>query len=646
MALYVYKKYNAQYYSYPPTYELRSGAFDSGGQRTISGYTGYSFNSSTGVITYTGGYSSTNNGRRVSGSSSSVTVMDSDIYGYTANTYNSVLVSSGGSGYTRGTYIGQVVAEDGTLPNGWRHSDGFWYERKVLAGDPVLTAPNGGEVFDKIHEIIFTVPRTGLRAQIELSRDNGATWSTLISRSAVDATSYTHDFTNVPESSVAKVRIKLYDGELLIGQDESNGVFAIRHNVAPSPPTLVTPVGITIDYDTANVYRWIHNDDGPQNYAQVQYRENDPANGFVSDWYVKDISSTAQETLIVHDPGVGVGERVRMEWRVRTQDQYGLLSAWSDIRVYYIGAKPNVPEITSPVNPIITARPIISWISPGQVAYRLRILNALGDLEFDSGTVNSIATARTAPFDFINGSQYTIELATMNNFGSWSDIAVVERTVAYTPPAKPQLQAFGDGPFIMLAISNPSPEVGEPEPIGNDVYKLIDGSWTLIATDVLTNYRDYSYTSGIKESYFVRTRGANGTYRDSDIVDITVILPSTYLSSTSIPNNTVDLKYAIATTRSLPQSRTIVRLEGRKRPVARLSDYQAESLSLSTLCETREEMNSILNLIGLTEPLLYRDPEGRKAYISIDTVSEEDIVGTTFTRVSITADAVDYEEAI
>lgn len=643
MARYVYEKSQAFYYS--PPYELTQTNAGSGpSPGSISGYSSYNFDQWSGVITMSGGISSTSNGTRYSGGGSSVTRYDLDIYGYSWTTFT---VTGGGGGYYyKGNFVEYVIAEDGTYISGARNSDGFWYERKVLAENPVVTSPNGGEVFDKIHNITFTVPRTGLRAQVELSRDNGVTWSTLISRTAIGATTYNHDFTNIPESSLAKVRVKLYDGDIFIGQDESNGVFTIRHNVAPSKPTLVTPVGITIDYDTDNVFRWVHNDDGPQNYAQLQYRENDPVLGYLSEWYVKDINSSVQETLIAHDPGVGVGERVRMEWRVRTQDQYGLLSTWSDIKVYYIGAKPNVPTLTNPTNPINTARPIISWISAGQVAYRLRILNALGNVEFDSGIVNSIATARTAPFNFINGAQYTIELSTMDSFGLWSDTLVEQRTVAYTPPAKPQLQAFGDGAFIMLAVTNPSVEVGEPEPIGNDVYKLIDGSWTLIATDVLTNYRDYSYTSGIKESYFVRTRGANGTYRDSEIVDITAMLSSTYLSSTSIPSNAVELKYASATSRSLPQSRTIVRLEGRKRPVARLNDYQADSLSLSVLCETRDEMNSIIKLIGLTEPLLYRDPEGRKAYIAVDTVSEEDIVGTTFTRVSITADAVDYEEAI
>lgn len=644
MAQYVYKKYNAIFNS--SYYYLAQSTPYWDTQPSISGYTGYTFDQNTGIITYLGAQSSTTAGTRYTGSSTSLTARNISNGNVQVTDYSSQYSPSY---YSRGTYIGPVIAEDGTYPNNARHTDGFWYERTLLAENPTLISPNGGEVIDQNHTITWTNPRSGLRTQVELTRDNGQTWTTLLSRSSVDATSFTFNFVNTPESSLSKIRITSWDGDLAIGADDSNGVFTIRHNQAPFKPTLLDPVNRTIDFDTPYRFRWQHNDDGAQASAQVQYREYDTVNGYISSWMTKDISGSEQETNIMYDPGVGPGQRVRMEWRVRTVDQFGLISPWSDVGVYYIGSQPNAPVITSPEPIVNDARPIISWTFPSQVAYKLRIRDALGDLAFDSGTVNSTIRTVTSPIDFVNGAEYTIEIEAVDNIGLWSDIATLEVLVSYTPPKVPVTESFVLDGGVRLSWINPAPDEGEPEVVRNEVYKLINDEWLRIAFGEFRSFTDYDVASEEALIYKVRALGENGTFSDSPNIQQTAArITGMYLYDVLDPAGTIHhFKNVDAYTRAeeAETEHDFRHYAGRERPVLVYGEFEDMIVNADLYLISDEIGASKLRSYRKNRSVLqYRDGYGRKFYTSIPQLRLLEV--TYGHKTELTFREIDYEGGV
>lgn len=92
-------------------------------------------------------------------------------------------------------------------------------------------------------EVYYGKP-SPLQYQIQLSPDNGQTWKDIVALTAAGVTSYTYDFTNEPETSLAKIRIRAYDGTSYGPWDESNGVFTIVHKTQIGTFKINTSTGI------------------------------------------------------------------------------------------------------------------------------------------------------------------------------------------------------------------------------------------------------------------------------------------------------------------------------------------------------------------------------------------------------------------
>ncbi|KFM92910.1 fibronectin type III domain-containing protein [Paenibacillus macerans] len=62
--------------------------------------------------------------------------------------YNSFSAQPSGYTYSRGAFIGDVQAPDGTYPNNGRHSDGYWYVKgEVINTSPTLTVTTTGDKY-------------------------------------------------------------------------------------------------------------------------------------------------------------------------------------------------------------------------------------------------------------------------------------------------------------------------------------------------------------------------------------------------------------------------------------------------------------------------------------------------------------------
>jgi hypothetical protein len=128
MAKYFYDKYYVDtvsdgysyYSSYYRTYTEPSGQ--------ISGYTGFSFNSSTGQFSVTGSVIYTSSGTVYTGSGSET--MANSISGTTVT--QTMYYSYASSHSVRGSFIETIIAEDGMYPNNGINGS-YWYVKRSLA---------------------------------------------------------------------------------------------------------------------------------------------------------------------------------------------------------------------------------------------------------------------------------------------------------------------------------------------------------------------------------------------------------------------------------------------------------------------------------------------------------------------------------
>lgn len=613
MVQYIYQKYNAQLNS--GSYFLSQTGQSNSANATALGWTDYSFNTTTGVVSTAGTFIDTSSG--------SVYVVNSNVLtqktvtgGQTALTTFESFYS--GDYYTQGSLIGQVIAEDGTYPTNGRHTDGFWYVRRVDATSPTLISPNGGELVNESVLVQWTNARTGLKTRIDVSFNNGSTWST-VATTAIDATSYLYDTLTLAESNIAKIRVTHIDGTLLTISDESNGVFTIRHNIAPLAPTLIEPVGTKVNALNVTRFTWQHNDADAQSKAEIRVREQ----GYI-DWETFTVIGSQAEVFAALDYGVAP---TTMEWQVRTYDQQGLVSPWSQISVFEYLNPTADPVITSPIATVTNSRPVIQWTSPGQVAYQIVITDmdniVLWDTGEISGGISGTIKSRTSGIDFVNGASYRINVRTKDVNGIFSDYVQETVITAYTPPAKPILNAYKAEAAIQLVVTNPTPTGTQPVVVGNDIYKVIDGVHVRIAANVNATYTDYAVADGVEYTYIAVAIGDTDVFSTSDLVTQSVTFKGAYIHDPLDAESTVYHYVYNGTgveTEFTPES-AVLKFAGRKRPVVHFGTYA--EYTVNVVLQASRDMTPMIRLrqfVNNRTPICYRDDNGEFLYGFIQTL--------------------------
>ncbi|SET69301.1 hypothetical protein SAMN05216389_12115 [Oceanobacillus limi] len=523
----------------------------------------------------------------------------------------------------------------------------------VPPSKPNLLIPNGGETWNSLHTITWdssndgsdsnSTPTGDLQYNIQLSTDNGENWHDVVGLTSSGVTSYEYDFINESETSIAKIRIRAYDGYSYGEWDESDGVFTIEHNFAPTIPTDLIPSGGSPQNREELVrLEWKHNDsnDDPQAEFDLQWRLqgnttwNTVNQVTINEYY--ELSNLPHGTI---------------EWRVRTYDQEGLASPYSDTAVFFAGDKPSAPTITSHNNGevISTANPTIQWSSSGQVGYTLRVLESGVEVYSYFGTTNK---AHTIQYDLENQMKYVVELTITNSDGLESDADTATLDISYTPPAEPILATSTEDAAIVIHIDNPTPVDTEPTVKYNNLYKRIDGEFVRIATNIEPNgqYTDYAVASGEQQEYFVRSHGDNNTYSDSGSILELLILNVAIIASAKNPSNFVNIEYGSGAVgpdvnANLQLERTLLNFAGRAKSVAEFGGNITESLPTTFIVKSREELGKLRNLVRNMETLLYRDYRGRKVYVTVGGLEELDISNGMY-EVSAIFDEVDYKEEV
>lgn len=540
------------------------------------------------------------------------------------------------TGYTiyqhivKSDFIEVVSAEDGTYPdNGF--SGGFWYEKVALDESIILTSPNGGETVNEGFSITWTLSAAGLKTKIELSTDNGNTWKTLLTTNA-GVTSYSYDFANELESSICKIRVTPTDGNNTGTSDVSDGVFTIAHNQAPTVPTNLAPAnGQIIDRTEIQRLNWKHNDNDAQSKFDLQWSSD----GGQTWTTVTKISTNQYSDFAANTFPVGT-----ITWRVRTYDQEGLASPYSNQVTFTAAAPSNAPTITSAAEWNVS-RPTIQWSSVGQVKYQVQILDSINAVVWDSGQITSSNKAVTVGADLVNGSTYTVKVRIADSGGIWSSYAVQSISISFTPPEIPLVTATIDTARASITLEIVNPE-GLTIVTHNDIFR--DGE--RIATGIIGGFTDYTVESEKEYSYRVRAVGENGTYSDSEVTVASVVVKHTQLALTTNYNKWIELKWNPEKSDNRQHNSVSNYFAGRKFAVTDFSENENNNIPNSFAIRDKAELDKLIEIYDAKETVLYRDRRGKRLFGTLNNLSIADESPRTWWTVSFTVNQVDFNEVI
>lgn len=512
-----------------------------------------------------------------------------------------------------------IVGTINQYPINGLHHDGFYYIRTGIENSPIITAPNGGNDINELFTITFTdnKPTAGIRYHIQLTLNNGGSWKDIVALTPVGATSYVYNFVNETPTSTAKVRVRAYDGQNYGAWDESNGVFTIQHNIAPTTPTGLEPSGIVVDRTKTQRLAWRHNDslNDTQSKANIEWRVQG-----ATLWNAITSNGTEQSYFIA----ANTFPNGQIEWRVRTYDQSGLVSPWSGIAVFTVAEPSSAPTILQPSETVSIARPIIEWSSSSQASYQLVIEDSLGAIVWDTGEIVNTVKARTVGVDLLNGGIYTVKVRIKDGSGLFSTFASHTFTVSYTPPAKPIVQAFTGVGAIAITIDHDTPVDTQPTVTLSDVYKQVNGEWIRIATGIDKSFTDYAVASGVEYQYRIQSHGDNGTFTYSDVVSASVTLKGAWIHAVQDAEDTVRqfVYNGVGYDENIEPESAVMKYAGRTRPVIQYGIY--EDYSLTVLLQEREgmgDMDALRSFVRGRETICYRDSDGRVLYGHIPTLN-------------------------
>lgn len=514
---------------------------------------------------------------------------------------------------------------------------------------PTLAEPNGGENWNSLHTITWSgstdADGDSITYEIQLTTNNGSMWKTI--KTGVTGTSTTYDFINEPETTIAKIRVRAFDGTSYSAWDESNNTFEIQHFHAPTAPTNLTPNGGQ-PVDRAKIIRfsWQHND----------VNTNDPQSKFDLQWRLQGGATWNTVTQVTPNLFCDISglPHGTIEWRVRTYDQVNLSSPFSDIAVIRAGNKPSAPTITYYEESF--ANPTIQWSSADQVAFTLKVLLGESEVYSFAGDTEKLHVVQ---YNLANETSYTVKLTITNADGLESDADSVTLNISYIPPIKPVLRTEKGQTSIRLEVINPPYVVfltqfqpivedgNDPHVAYNDIYRRKQGesNFIRIATNVVGEYIDHAVASDQVYEYYARAVGVNGTFTDSDNQSNSVSFKHVQLHLVSNPDLSVTLMFNGSRKFATSFQSARSQFAGRKRTVTEFGEMVETDLDLSYLVKPND-IHQLEELLFKRETMLYRDSRGRKLYVTAESYSVSDNMQLGYYEVDLPLAETDYTEEV
>lgn len=121
-----------------------------------------------------------------------------------------------------------------------------------------------------------------------------------------------------------------------------------------------------------------------------------------------------------------------VKWRVRCTNANNQVSAWSEEASFTAQGKPPTPNVSATTSP----RPVITWTGEGQLAYQIKIDNAVLHTAYSTD-------GRYKVKEYLADGAHIAAVRIQNKYGLWSDWGTAEFTVANTPGVPITLFAAG-----------------------------------------------------------------------------------------------------------------------------------------------------------------------------------------------------------
>lgn len=121
-----------------------------------------------------------------------------------------------------------------------------------------------------------------------------------------------------------------------------------------------------------------------------------------------------------------------VKWRVRCTNANNQVSAWSEEASFTAQGKPSTPTVSATASP----RPVITWTGEGQLAYQVKIDDAVLRTAYSTDGQYKVK-------EYLTDGAHIAAVRIQNEYGLWSDWGTAEFTVANTPGAPITLFAAG-----------------------------------------------------------------------------------------------------------------------------------------------------------------------------------------------------------
>lgn len=213
-------------------------------------------------------------------------------------------------------------------------------------------------------------------------------------------------------------------------EDEQNpdGSYSIR-GLKPNDKITVTTVKPKNTYagswDTIN-FEWTYasREGLAQKKYELQYKDTSH-----TDWAALASAESANTNANIPPNTFAAGI---VKWRVRCTNANNQVSAWSEEASFTAQGKPPTPTVYATSSP----RPEITWTGEGQLAYQIKIDNAVLHTAYSTDGQYKVK-------EYLTDGTHIAAVRIQNEYGLWSDWGTAEFTVANTPGAPITLFAAG-----------------------------------------------------------------------------------------------------------------------------------------------------------------------------------------------------------
>jgi len=475
---------------------------------------------------------------------------------------------------------------------------------------------------------------------------NGVWDGAALASLASTATSYTHSSVNTAQTHQYRVRA-------------ANGRYSgyattdtVQLLTAPLAPTIVANK-LLFDAALEQVaISWVHNavDSTLQTAAEARISVLG-ANTWTT--YTK----TTQTTHTFTTPTNGNS----YELQVRTKGDYASYGAWSASQIVTASATPSV-TINTPVSSVIslTAVLAIGWTfydpeGTSQASWVATLSKGGQELEELHGSTEKTCTFKSA---LANDSTYDVGVKAQDGSGLWSAVATRTYTTDFVDPPTGTLSIVFEPEYgrANIDIVTPAPAVGQADPVYAQVFR--DG--VLIADNLspVSSTIDYVPPINTNVVYTVVVWSAIPTSAISEDYIVDSATPWVFINGGNGFVQVARLLGNPSVETSVEREKVLHQFAGRTKPVEFLGSARSRSYKLSGdvagigNSSDLGEWTAFEDIADLPAPLVYRDPIGRRVFVSISGVTISHNTNTTdydgqrvnLASVSATLTEVDYAE--